>query len=325
MRRLWTSLGLSALAILAGLIILNPRLIAQANERIFGSPTSAGGGNAIALTATSDGYLNVLCPDCGGGGISGSIASGQVAVGSGADAIGGSPALLYGDDPSYPEFKLRSNAFSPAAISMPSIGGGSYIDMGGYGGTFAARTATTNGMGLGDIYWEGNPGTSDNRGGAKLLVWASQNWNDTENGVDIHWFANKNGEVEQPTEFLTFLGASGTTLGRTDMPTVVQGSTVTLTEAVLGNGKALKPDTTTAHTALLQAYDTDTGPGYVTFGTLMNGNAPSLTFAPPAGGGTMNFQGIYKSNDGTAGITGTCTIAGLLTITVKNGLITACS
>lgn len=93
-------------------------------------------------------------------------------------------------------------------------------------------------------------------------------------------------------------------------------------DLAVANGKALKTDTTTAHTALLQAYDTNTGPAYVTFGTLLNGDAPSLTFAPPAGGGTMNFQGIYKSNDGTAGLTQTCASA-VVGVTIKNGLITA--
>lgn len=37
------------------------------------------------------------------------------------------------------------------------------------------------------------------------------------------------------------------------------------------------------------------------------------------------FQGLYKSSDGTSGATTTCTIVGLTSITVKNGLITGCS
>lgn len=41
--------------------------------------------------------------------------------------------------------------------------------------------------------------------------------------------------------------------------------------------------------------------------------------------GFTSFQGQYKSTDGTAGATTTCTIAGLISITVKNGLVTGCS
>lgn len=54
-------------------------------------------------------------------------------------------------------------------------------------------------------------------------------------------------------------------------------------DLTLVNGKAIRPDTTTAHTALLQAYDVD-GTTYKTFGTLTNGDAPSLTLSQPSGG-----------------------------------------
>lgn len=49
------------------------------------------------------------------------------------------------------------------------------------------------------------------------------------------------------------------------------------------NGKALRTDTTTGHTALVQAYDVD-GTAYKTFGTLTNGNTPSLNISQPSGG-----------------------------------------
>lgn len=89
---------------------------------------------------------------------------------------------------------------------------------------------------------------------------------------------------------------------------------------ILNNGKALKTDTTTAHTAVVQAYDVD-GTAYKTFATLMNGNTPDFTIAPPAGG-TVNIQGVYKANDGTAGLTQTCAAA-VVALTIKNGLITS--
>lgn len=59
--------------------------------------------------------------------------------------------------------------------------------------------------------------------------------------------------------------------------------TLTATNVLIGNGKALQTDTTTAHTALVQAYDVD-GAAYKTFATLTNGNTPSLNISQPSGG-----------------------------------------
>jgi len=53
--------------------------------------------------------------------------------------------------------------------------------------------------------------------------------------------------------------------------------------AVIANGKAIRTNTTTAHTALLQAYDVN-GTTYRTFLTLTNGDVPSCTISQPAGG-----------------------------------------
>lgn len=89
----------------------------------------------------------------------------------------------------------------------------------------------------------------------------------------------------------------------------------------LFNGTALKPDTSTGHTALLQAYDVD-GTAYKTFATLTNGNTPDFTIAPPSGGTVTLQASTYKSSDGTSGATaGPFTI--ITGITVKNGLVTA--
>ena len=51
-----------------------------------------------------------------------------------------------------------------------------------------------------------------------------------------------------------------------------------LSDLTFANAGAIRTGTTAADTLLLQAYDTDTGPGYVTFITLTAGTAPSLAF-----------------------------------------------
>lgn len=95
---------------------------------------------------------------------------------------------------------------------------------------------------------------------------------------------------------------------------------VTATGLQLVTGTALKPSTTTAHTALLQAYDVD-GTAYKTFGTLTNGNTPDFTIAPPSGG-TVTLQATtYKSSDGSSGVSaGPFTV--ITAIQTKNGLVT---
>lgn len=65
-------------------------------------------------------------------------------------------------------------------------------------------------------------------------------------------------------------------------PSVLTGN-LTASDFILANGGALRPDTTTAHTALLQAYDVN-GTAYKTFGTLTNGDVPSFTVSQPSGG-----------------------------------------
>lgn len=67
----------------------------------------------------------------------------------------------------------------------------------------------------------------------------------------------------------------------------------------LATGAALRTDTTTAHTALLQAYDVD-GTAYKTFATLTNGNTPSFALTQPAGG-SLTINGLtYPTADGSA-------------------------
>ncbi len=93
---------------------------------------------------------------------------------------------------------------------------------------------------------------------------------------------------------------------------------LTVGDLLISNGKAIKSDTTAAHTILIQGYDTDTGPGYVTFWTITNGTAPSAVLGIPAGGATVTIQATtYKSSDGSSGATGS------LCSSFKNGLCVA--
>jgi len=92
--------------------------------------------------------------------------------------------------------------------------------------------------------------------------------------------------------------------------------------AFVMSGSSVKTDTTSGHTGTFQAYDNDDAQ-YRTFATLLNGNTPSLTIAPPTGG-TVTLQGLLKAADGTSGITTNIT-AGLVTFTIKNGLIVGVS
>jgi hypothetical protein len=70
------------------------------------------------------------------------------------------------------------------------------------------------------------------------------------------------------------------------------------------------------------------GGAYISSSLFVGGTVTSTTTATST---LPNLQttnaiksGNYYSSDGTVGFTGTCTIVGLVSITVKNGLITAC-
>ncbi len=71
----------------------------------------------------------------------------------------------------------------------------------------------------------------------------------------------------------------------------------------MATGGAYGPDTTTAHTALLRAYDVD-GTAYKTFATLTNGNTPDFTIAAPAGG-SLSVGGLLLTTAVTPASSGT--------------------
>jgi hypothetical protein len=91
-------------------------------------------------------------------------------------------------------------------------------------------------------------------------------------GKVVKWVSSTNCVVE----FDTLLGL---------METVSAGGIATVTDDILlANGKALKTDTTDAHTLVIQGYDVDgsTRPAMV---TVTNGNAPTVTISnTPANG-----------------------------------------
>lgn len=363
MKRFWTALGLSALAMLAGLSIWNPRLIAQANERIFGSETSAGGGNAIALTATSQGYLNVLCSGCAAAdGITGTLTAGRLPYASGAQTLvdsanlrwdgtlyagSGTPGALYDGSAQVKILTSINHAADNGSALMVNNGitqTGNTPDAQIFGGQMGATVegnfstgrvvgayipAYFKGVNVGDFiegalieadYYGGSGGSTPRLTGVTANIYVGAGY--TVDDAEVLRAVLQDG-AEGTLTNLTGLLVGDMTDGVNNWAIKTGAGLVSFGDNLqLATGKGFRPDTTTAHTALFQAYDNDTGPGYVTFGTLLNGNAPSLTFAPPAGGGTMNFQGLYKSNDGTAGLTQTCAAA-VVALTIKNGLITS--
>ncbi len=104
-------------------------------------------------------------------------------------------------------------------------------------------------------------------------------------------------------------------------------------DVVLSNGKALKTDTTTGHTAKFQAYDVD-GTAYKTFMTLTNGNTPSLGITAPSGG-TIAVDGAVIGANTAAAATVTALVAttvngntistgtGTLTLAASSSLVTS--
>lgn len=96
----------------------------------------------------------------------------------------------------------------------------------------------------------------------------------------------------------------------------VTGSISDGSDIVLANGKALKTDSTNAHTALIQAYDVD-GTAYKTFITLTNANTPSLALAAPSGGSVTIDGAVIGSTTPAA-----ATVSTLVATTVNGNTIT---
>lgn len=259
MRKIGTALGLSALALLAGLLVWNPRLIAQANERIFGSLTSAGGGNAVAITATSDGYMNVICASgCGAAdGITGTLTAGRIPYASGAQTLVDTANLTWDNTNTslsvsssaegtlethgLDMFDLRSFLFwvndnhllLDFEAHSEDFQQATELSLYRTRGTRASPTPVLQGDFLGtyEVFALGDLPTGVDFALRENVI-ASEDWTATANGTDVRWGAHANGEHGNPVTFLYWQGASGLTVGRTGKPTVVQGSTVTASTIV---------------------------------------------------------------------------------------------
>jgi len=93
-------------------------------------------------------------------------------------------------------------------------------------------------------------------------------------------------------------------------------------DVIVADGQAIKTDTTTAHTALLQAYDVN-GTTYKTFGTLTNGDVPDFTIAAPAGG-SLSVGGMVLTTAVVPAMSGTRFLC-ISTLGVVTSSTTACS
>ena len=119
--------------------------------------------------------------------------------------------------------------------------------------------------------------------------------------------------------------------------TLAVSSTTTHSDDVtIATDKAIKTDTTTAHTAKLQAYDVD-GTAYKTFITLTNANTPTIDISAPSGasgtidniaiGSVTPLTGAFTTASTTglatlasAAVTGNLTMTGYILRSVGNAL-----
>ena len=117
-----------------------------------------------------------------------------------------------------------------------------------------------------------------------LAIAAPVNGTVTINGASI-------GNVTPGTGAFTTI--NGTSIGNVTPGTGAFTTTTLSGDVTLANGIAIKPDTTTAHTAKLSAYYT-TGSAYEALATLTNGTVPNLTLAASAHG-TVTLTDVINS------------------------------
>ncbi len=132
------------------------------------------------------------------------------------------------------------------------------------------------------------------------------------------WAAASGGTVTT-VSVVTANGVSGSVANASTTPaiTLVLGD-ITPSNVSLQTGGALRTDTTTAHTALIQAYDVD-GAAYKTFGTLTNANTPSFALAAPSGGSLTIDGAVIGGGTAAAGSFTTISASGQITSTVTTG------
>jgi hypothetical protein len=101
---------------------------------------------------------------------------------------------------------------------------------------------------------------------------------------------------------------------------VISAGTVTATDFIM-SGSDLKSDTTDGHKGGISVYDVD-GAAYLRFLEWTNSNTPTVTLGPPTGGTLEVKASVFKSSDGSSGVTTSVVIPAVATLTIKNGLIT---
>lgn len=323
----------------------------------------------LSSNQTITGTWTFSTPPIGAGSIGGSIAAGQVAVGSGVDTIGGSANFLWDDtkkrlaitDLSTPPYVFDTNAFriyrsytydsapynalvpvhfyfsntatgATGADFIPSfqvdteLFGGSYSGDGAItfypsvrvsGATLVSyaeaihpiieiesAAQVTDAAVINAYYHSGSGSSVTNAIGVNITV----NGSGVTNAYGVK--VNNMSGVTATNKYAIYTGDGTVRFGD---------------DVVLADGKALKTDTTTAHTALFQAYDANDAV-YRTFGTATNGNTPSWDWSAPAGGSlTGNFTTLQVGSvsllpalTGTTGSIG----GGLLSVACTSGTAT---
>jgi len=151
-----------------------------------------------------------------------------------------------------------------------------------------------------------NSGTSLSGGAVSFIAGAGT---DTVPGGDVVFragggaFGHGAVQFQDPATYAPVL-----TLNDTDLLSV---RPITAPDFIV-SGSRFKTDTVDGHAASLSAYDVD-GAAYVDFITVTNGNVPTCVVKATD----------FKSSDGSSGVTQSIVIPGVVTITVKNGIITA--
>lgn len=209
-----------------------------------------------------------------------------------------------------------------AALNFPLLGGLGFLSLGDAAGGTTGNITLQGGVTIG-----GTNGTMDSPHGGSSSMFGGQAF-DFSGGGSITAFGGgvfsenggylgiQGGNAGPGTDHdggdIYIIPGAGDGVGHAgDIEITLNGGRVVidLGDVVLGDGVALKTDTTTAHTALIQAYDVD-GTAYKTFATLTNGNTPNFTISAPSGGtvtlqATTTASSLYTDTSTPTSITNT--------------------
>lgn len=243
--------------------------------------------------------INGTCTGCvGGSSVTGTFTSGQVPYATGAHALSSNTGLLYNAGTNaltvVGNLVLTGLTFDPAkyANTMSLIfpdGNGMYVANASEANWFElASSYFSVVVGSGNISFDAAT-TIDLSGVTGLNLYGGNTFAAarlasvmTPNGK---W--DTKGVVASATanhliwDYSTTAGTVAVT--GTETTAITFDKSLAASDFIVNNGTALKSDTTTGHTALIQAYDVNDAT-YRTFGTLTNGNTPSFALQAPAGG-----------------------------------------